>query len=395
MNKSARKPFSVLLLLTFAALLAEPMAAEEFKTVTDMRGVEVSIPEDPQRVVAISRGLIDTTMYIFGVEDKLVGGSVMSGDYEDYTYAGETYHVCTAISKVINPNYRNLTNVGGFEGPYGTVNVETIASLEPDLLILRDFGNADEDVKKFLESMEQLEIPVIVLRSQAPGSGSGGDYNDRVDVSTIYEEVRLLGVVFDQQDRAEEIVEHMDAQVRLIRDRTKDIEDEDKLRVLYFGAPTWAGDQGGAGFAFGTGTIESILMEDIVNAKNAYDGVGTDIISTEHLLALDPDVIILPTYSGYHPPREMYEAERFEKVQDLRALKEERVYALSATPVKSERLEFPINLMIEARAIYPERFEDIDLEVWIRDYFMGLYGVDEEKAEELMDSLLLRYLEIA
>jgi len=50
--------------------------------------------------------------------------------------------------------------------------------------------------------------------------------------------------------------------------------------------------------------------------------------------------------------------------------------------------------MIEAKAIYPDRFEDIDLEEWIRDYFMGLYGVDEEKADELMDSLLLRYLEI-
>jgi iron complex transport system substrate-binding protein len=50
--------------------------------------------------------------------------------------------------------------------------------------------------------------------------------------------------------------------------------------------------------------------------------------------------------------------------------------------------------MIEAKAIYPERFEDIDLDEWIRDYFMGLYNVDEEKADELMDSLLLRYLEI-
>ena len=302
--------------------------------------------------------------------------------------------MCTQISKVINPNYRDLTNVGGFGGPYGTVNVETIASLEPDLLILRDFGSADEDVTKFLDSMEQLEIPVVVLLSQAPGSGSGGDYDDRVDVSTIYEEVRLLGEVFDQQDEAEEIVEHMDAQVQLIRDRTRDIEEEDKPRVLYFGAPSWAADRGGTGYAFGTETIESVLLEDIVNAKNAFDGAATEMISTEHMLALDPDIIILSTYSGYHPPREMYEADRFEKVQDLRAIEEGRVYALSATPVKSERLEFPINLMIEAKAIYPDRFEDIDLEEWIRDYFMRLYGVDEEKAEELMDSLLLRYLEI-
>ncbi|KUK43581.1 MAG: Periplasmic binding protein [Methanothrix harundinacea] len=386
MNKLARKLFSVILLMTFAALVAEPIAAEEFKTVTDMRGVEVSIPEDPQRVVAISRGLIDTTMYIFGVEDKLVGGSVTSGDYEDYTYAGETYHVCTQISKVINPNYRDLTNVGGFGGPYGTVNVETIASLEPDLLILRDMGDYDEDVIKFLDALERLEIPAVVLKYP--------NCYDEVEVSTIYVEVRLLGEVFNQQDEAEEIVEHMDAQVQLIRDRTKDIEDEDKPRVLYFGAPSWAADRGGAGYAFGTETIESIFLEDIVNAKNAFDGAATEMISTEHMLALDPDIIILSTYSGYHPPREMYEAERFEKVQDLRVLEEGNVYALSATPVKSERLEFPINLMIEAKALYPDRFEDVDLEGWIRDYFMGLYGVDEEKADELMDSLLLRYLEI-
>jgi iron complex transport system substrate-binding protein len=388
MNKSARKLFSVLLLLTFAALLAEPMAAEEFKTVTDMRGVEVSIPEDPQRVVAISRSLIDTTMYIFGVEDKLVGGSVWKRNdgYEDYTWGSETYHVCPWISFVLNPNYRNLTNVGGFGGPYGTVNVETIASLEPDLLILRDLGNDDEAVQKFLESMEQLNIPPVVLKYP--------DCYDDIDVSTIYEEVRLLGEVFDRQEEAERIVDHMDAQVQLIRERTADVDEDEKPRVLYFGAPSQAADSGGVGYAFGTETIESIFLEDIVNAKNAYDGTGTDIISTEHLLALDPDVIILSTYSGYHPPREMYEAERFGKVQDLRALKEGKVYSLSATPCKSERLEFPINLMIEAKAIYPERFEDIDLDEWIRDYFMGLYNVDEEKADELMDSLLLRYLEI-
>jgi len=388
MNMCVRKLLIMLFLLTFAALLTEPIAAEEFKTVTDMRGVEVSIPNDPQRVVSISRSLIDSTMYIFGVEDKLVGGSVSNRDdgYSDYTCDGETYHVCPWISFVLNPDYRDLTNVGGFGGPYGTVNVETIASLDPDLLILRDMGDNDENVLKFLESVERLNIPVVVLKYP--------NCYDEIDVSTIYEEVRLLGEVFDQQEKAEEIIDHMDVQVQLIRERTEDIEDEDKPRVLYFGAPSWAADRGGVGYAFGTETIESIFLEDIVNANNAFDGAGTEMISTEHLLALDPDVIILSTYSGYHPPREMYESERFEKVQDLRVLEEGRVYSLSATPCKSERLEFPINLMIEAKALYPEQFEDIDLEEWIKDYFMELYDVDEEKAEVLMDSLLLRYLEI-
>ena len=57
-------------------------------------------------------------------------------------------------------------------------------------------------------------------------------------------------------------------------------------------------------------------------------------------------------------------------------------------------MKLPINLMIEAKAVYPELFEDIDLDEWIKDYFIKLYDVDEEKTEVLMKSHLLRYLDI-
>lgn len=388
MMKTGNAQILLFLLLAIGILLIAPIAAEEYKTVTDMRGVQVSIPEDPQRVVAMSRSLIDTTMYIFGVQDKLIGGSVYSRDdgYVNYTYGSDTYHVCPWISFVLNPEYRNLTNVGGFGGPYGTPNVETIASLDPDLLILRDLGTDDENTAKFLEALERLNIPVVVLKYP--------DCYEEINVSTICEEVRLLGDVFGQQEKAEEIVDLMDEQVQLIEDRTDDISDEDRPRVLYFGAASSAKDKGGAGYAFGTSTIESAFLEDILNAKNAYDGSNTEIVSAERLLSIDPDVVILSTYSGYHPPREMHDDQRFEAVKELRALQDGRVHSLAATPCKDERLEFPINLMIEAKAIYPERFEDIELEDWIRDYFKELYGVDDEKANELMNSLLLHYLEI-
>ena len=160
--KMPRKVLILGFLMAIIAVQIIPIDAAGSKTVTDMRGVKVSVPEDPQRVVAISRSLIDTTMYIFGEQDKLVGGSIppsyqKGGLYENYTYDGENHRVCTWISYVLNPNCLNLTDVGGFGGPYGTVNVETIASLEPDILILEDFGNADEGVEKFLDSLEKLE----------------------------------------------------------------------------------------------------------------------------------------------------------------------------------------------------------------------------------------------
>ncbi len=377
------------ILIAIVALQAVSVVADDYKTVTDMRGVQVSIPEDPQRIIAISRGIIDTTMYAFGVQDKLVGGSIYNKDngYGNYTYDNETHRICPFISFLLNPEYRNLTNVGAFGGPLGVApNVEVVASLNPDLVIMRDQGADDENTAKFLDAAERLEIPVVVLKY--------ADCYDDISVGTIYEEIRLLGEVFGKQEKANEIVDIMKEQVDLIRERTKDIADEDKPRVLYFGAPSYAKDRGGAGYAFGTDTIESAFLEDIINAKNAYDGDNTELISAERLLSIDPDVIILPTYSGYHPPSVMYNEEQFGKVQELRALKDRRVYSLTATPIMDERLEFPINLMIAAKAIYPDRFEDIDLEEWIGNYFKELYGVDDEKANELMDALLLRYLEI-
>ena len=377
------------ILIAIVALQAVSVVADDYKTVTDMRGVQVSIPEDPQRIIAISRGIIDTTMYAFGVQDKLVGGSIYNKDngYGNYTYDNETHRICPFISFLLNPEYRNLTNVGAFGGPLGVApNVEVVASLNPGLVIMRDQGADDENTAKFLDAAERLEIPVVVLKY--------ADCYDDISVGTIYEEIRLLGEVFGKQEKANEIVDIMKEQVDLIRERTKDIADEDKPRVLYFGAPSYAKDRGGAGYAFGTDTIESAFLEDIINAKNAYDGDNTELISAERLLSIDPDVIILPTYSGYHPPSVMYNEDQFGKVQELKALKDRRVYSLTATPIMDERLEFPINLMIAAKAIYPDRFEDIDLEEWIGNYFKELYGVDDEKPNELKDALLLRYLEI-
>ncbi len=378
-----------LLTLACLCLLLGTGWAAESKTITDMLGVQVSIPEDPQRVIAMNGGLIDEVMYIFGAQDKMVGccNSKNMG-YSNYTYGDETYHVCTTIRYVLNPDYYNLTNVGYFgTGPFGLPNVETITSLEPDLLILRDKGADGEKTAKFLEAMKGLDIPVVVLRYP--------DCYEEVKVDTIYEEIRLLGEVFGQQEKAEKAVDLMKKQVQLIKDRTRDVKDGDKPRVLFFGSTALgAKTSGGTGNAFGTNTIQSIFLEDIINAKNAYNSTITQVISAEELLAIDPDIIMLSTWGGYHPPREMYENEWFKQVQDLRALKEKRVHSLPANGYMEERLEFPISLMVEAKAIYPDRFKDINLEEWIKNYFMELYGVDDKKANELMDSLLLRYLEI-
>jgi iron complex transport system substrate-binding protein len=253
-------------------------------------------------------------------------------------------------------------------------------------VILRDFGGDDENTMNFISLVEETGLPVVVLKYP--------DCYESPSPDTIYEEVRLLGEVFGYPELAEDIISTMKEPVDMIRGRTSQIAAEDRKDVLFFGAPTWAGDKGGVGIAFGIGTIEVAFLDSVLNADNVYNGHGRNLVSSEQLLAMDPDVILLPTWSGYHPPRQLY-GDAYSDIVELRALKGGYVYALATTPVNSQRLEFPINLMISAKAIYPELFEDIDITQWTKDYLCGLYGIDENMAGELLGALMFEYLEIA
>ncbi|MCC7568613.1 MAG: ABC transporter substrate-binding protein [Candidatus Methanofastidiosa archaeon] len=369
-----------------------PNAQPTTRTITDMRGVEVTIPATPSRVVDISRGLVDEVMYIFGLDDTIVGGSFYQGSVKpgEYVWDDVDYTVNTYISMVLMPRLADaseVTNVGGFGGPYGGVpKVETVLSLEPDLLILRDFGGDDENTSNFISLIEEVGIPVVVLK-----------YPDCYAVpspDSIYEEVRVLGAVFGYEESAESIIVTMKSRVDTVIERTSTVPVDERPSVLFFGAPTWAGDQGGVGVAFGTGTIEVAFLNSVLHGCSAYTGSGRTLVSSEQVLAMDPDVILLPTWSGYHPPRQLYEA-AYSEIADLRALREGSVYALATTPVNSQRLEFSINLMIAAKALYPSLFDDIDLGTWIRAYLSELYGTDEAMIEGMVDALMLAYLEIA
>lgn len=90
----------------------------------------------------------------------------------------------------------------------------------------------------------------------------------------------------------------------------------------------------GVGAVHGIDTPESYIVENIADAKNVFRGSGYAVpISAEQVYALDPEVIILPTANGYHPPRELMESEYFKNLRELRAVMEKKVFAMPWTPM--------------------------------------------------------------
>jgi iron complex transport system substrate-binding protein len=68
----------------------------------------------------------------------------------------------------------------------------------------------------------------------------------------------------------------------------------------------------------------------------------------------------------------------------LEAVKDHRVWALPWTPYNcAKRLEYPIEVMVTAKAAYPQLFNDIKIHEWVLDFYKTVYHVDNGTAISL------------
>ncbi|MBQ3034197.1 MAG: ABC transporter substrate-binding protein [Deferribacterales bacterium] len=365
--------------------------ASDYFTVKDMRGKDVKVAKDLKRVATIDDGFIEGVMTHLGVIDKVsaIGSWSMKRDYKyDFaTVKGETYTLRGwNTMKYLHPWLNDLACVNSPQG--NIINYETLAKSEPQLVILRVGdctlrGNNKETLEKTINTIEALDIPLAVIYSPS--------YYGKAELSSIREEMRVIGDIFLQRDKALKLYDYLHSVELMIRERTKGIQDKDKVSVLYIGLNPAARQKGGAGSVHGVNTPESYIIEDIAGAKNAFasDGAGV-ILSAEQIYSLDPDVIVLPTSNGYHPPRELYESPDHVILQELKAVKNKRVYSMPWSPMNcSRRVEYPIDMLIIAKAAYPERFKDIKIHKFVMDFYKNVYGVDDKIAAGLRNTQLL------
>lgn len=387
---------SVLIMLLALAIWPLSALADkvETRTITDMRGKEVTFPADPQKVATIDDGFVEGIMTHLGVIDKVVaiGSWSMKRDYNyDFeTATGEKFsHQGWNTMKYLHPW---LNDRPCFNSPQGDVlNFETLAKAEPDLVIMRvgdcTVGEDDADkIAQISKTIEDLGLPLVVI--YAPG------YFKKAELSTLKDEMAVVGDVFGQKEKALALADYLASTEKMIRERTAGIKDEEKTKVLYLGLNPDLRKQGAAGAVFGINTPESYIIENVASAKNAFTGQGYGVpMSVEQIYALDPDVIVLPTFNGYHPPRELYEAPYFENLSELKAIKNKRVYAMPWSPMNcARRVEYPIDMLIMAKAAYPDRFKDIKVYDFALKFYQDVYGVNEETAKGLRSTQILDWM---
>jgi len=371
-----------------------PAARPGARLVTDMRGVQVAVPSRLARVATVDDGFVESVMTRFGVIRTLVAvGSASLQDVWSYSYPtadgrGLTMRGGAGTMRALHPWLADLP-CAACQGD--AINYETMAAARADVAILRagdcTLGTDPAGVARSADVVAAAGTPVVVLRSPADYRGEG--------LGTLRGEIEVLGRLFEREAEAGALADELAGAESMIRARVADVPEAERPRVLYLGLASRARASGGAAFVWGTDTTESWMIERVLGARNAYRGPGARVLlNAEQILALDPDVIFLPTSAGYHPPLELAEAPYFRELQRLRAVRSGRVYPLPWTPFNcARRLEYPLDLLIMAKGAYPGRFGDVAVHEWSLQFYARTYRIDRAQAAALRRAQWLDWME--
>ena len=365
MNKGTLSILVFALVVVMAAV-ATPVSetvtsAAQPVVVTDMigRNVEV-VPGSYHRVVCIGAGALRMYTYIGDVQDLCGVEDIDNIELQNrpkmFDSAARPYVIA------YSEEFSKLPSCG-VGGPQAqAAEAEKILACNPDIVI-----SEYEDVQKEDALQQQLGVPVITLRS-----GANGVFADEFKGS-----MRLLGSIFGKEARAEELVAFVEKETAEIIRRTADIPESSKPAVYICGLGNW-------GTANHLMTAQNYKPFEVANIRNAVTGLsakGIQAIEKEKFESIGQDVDIMFIDSAAVKNIKPLYAQDPALFDSCKAWQNGEVYLQPAYNAYYTNYEIAlINTWFDAKTVYPQLFEDINIYVKmdeITQAFLGLPLGDE------------------
>jgi len=222
-------------------------------TVVDMKGREITLDKPAERIVALTASDCEI-LYAIGAGDTLVG----RGTYCDYP--AEVLEVPAVESGA-------------------TTNVEEIIALKPDVLLMSDMAQSEEQIQQ----LEAAGVKVVV--------------SEATDIEGVYTAIELIGALMGKDDNAAAVINSMKTTFDTIREQSTG----DGTQTVYFEVSP---------LQYGLWTAgANTFMDEIANMmglSNCFPDVdGWGEISEEQILERNPDFIVTITmYFGEGPTPE-------------------------------------------------------------------------------------------
>lgn len=323
---------------TAAASTASQETAPETRMITDSMDRNVEIPYSVERIVCVGVGALRYTCYVGGA-DRVVG-------VEDY----ETKPGMSRLYNYVNFDlFQNLPVTGTNGEPF----VEEIINVDPQVIVMSSYASQDPD-----ELSQKTGIPVVVV----PGSDTTLD-------EKAYVTIRILGELYQLEDRAEDLTDYLKSIQKDLDDRTASIA-EDAKPTCYVGGVSFKGHHGFEGTEAYYGPFALIHAK---NLANTTDQTGAFNIDVEQVLSWDPEIIFLD-FNGMNLINEDYAAHP-EFYNALTAVQEGKVYSQISFRSSASNLETALaDAYYAACIMYPQQFQDIDPVEKAGEIFTKLLG---------------------
>lgn len=256
-----------------------PASADAFPvTVTDDNGNTVTIAAKPERIVSTAPASTET-LFALGLGDLVVGVTSL----DDYP-----------------PEVADITKVGDFQA-----NTEAIMALSPDLVIGYS-GNEEA-----LAPVQAAGAAVVILN---PATVDG-----------IYSNITLIGEATGATQEAAALVESLQAQIKEVSDAAAATGESPRVFYALDNTLWTCGPGSFVDELLGLASCTNVASKDIPAGAMA-DAYYQ--FSPEQLVAADPEIILLPSSSGYSSAEEFTSDSRF---AGLTAVKEGQVFLFDDT----------------------------------------------------------------
>lgn len=366
MRKSVITVIIVIVLLLAACLAGywiwqrSPKSEENFIIVTDALGRDVNITLPINRVVIAGKSAwpITTVAYMFPNAKNVLYGL--------------SENINVSLSQMIDPNITSkIVSTAGAEP-----NVEEVAAMDPDVVILKT------SMKSTIgDSLEELGIKVV--------------YVDFENLDSYLRDTKVLGKIFRDEKRAEEIADYYNETYNSILSKTSSGGGREKVLLLYYSTK-------GGTISFnapGEGWLQTSMIETAGGypLSKELPGTGWNTVSFEQIAEWNPDIIFVVTYSKSPTASEVKTLLLNNATWNgISAVENKKVYAvphdcgnvaaLGSWDCPGSRWILGLEWM--AKKINPLLFSDLNIANEAKTFYMEMYGLNEEDASTVVSGIL-------
>ncbi|MBN1487981.1 MAG: ABC transporter substrate-binding protein [Anaerolineae bacterium] len=358
--------FVLLTVLAFTACSSNPSQMEDTEaagergisaneiTVVDARGRTVTLAQPPEHIIITGRAhfMITDSAYLFPqAQDRVIALS------------GPQQRPDSEFLALLDPDYASKATLAI------DPDVEELAALHPDVVLLKSY------LTELGDALEAVNIPVVYLDLETP--------------EQYARDLAILGLLFGDSDRADEVWGMYEALTTQMTEALKGVSEDEKPRVLLLQYSA-KGDE----IAFKVPPESWIQTQMVVRGggtpvwESVAEEGGWTVVNLEQIAAWDPDQIYI---INYFDDVEATVAGILSdpKWEGLKAVAEGEVYAFPKDYYSWDQPDtrWMLGLTWIAGKIQPERFA-VDTEQEFYKFYETMYNLNKDVVQTHIVPLL-------